>query len=95
MVIGISVIVLAVTGFLTWVFWKDDFDGAFIVSLCVLAVELVVAGVAGPTYVLQSYTCSQVAGKMGVEYDYGFFTGCFVKDESGKWYNYNQQRIFR
>ena len=95
MVIGIYVLVLVVTGFLTWIFWADDFDGAFIVALCVLAVELVVAGVVGPSYLVGSYTCSQVAEKMGVEHDYGFFTGCFVRDESGKWYNYRQQRILK
>ena len=95
MVIGIYVLVLVVTGLLMWVFWVDDFDGAFIVALCVLAVELVVAGVVGPAYLVGSYTCSQVAEKLGVEYDYGFFTGCFVKDENGKWYNYNQQRIVK
>ena len=95
MVIGIYVLVLAVTGLLTLVFWVDDFDGAFVVALVALAVELTFAGVVGPAYLVGSYTCSQVAEKMGVEHDYDFFTGCFVKDESGKWYNYNQQRIVK
>lgn len=95
MIVGIFVFVIVVTGFLTWVFWNLDFDGAFIVALCVLAVELAVAGVVGPSYLVCDYTCSQVAEKMGVEYDYGFFTGCFVKDENGRWYNYNQQRIVK
>lgn len=95
MIIGISVIILVITGFLTWVFWEHDFDGAFVVALCVLAVELIVAVVTGPSYLAGSYTCSQVAEKLGVEHDYGFFTGCFIKDESGKWYNYNQQRIVK
>lgn len=95
MLIGIFVLILVVTGFLTWVFWEHDFDGAFVVAICVLAVELTFAAVVVPSYALGSYTCSQVAEKMGVEHDYGFFTGCFVRDESGKWYNYNQQRIVK
>lgn len=95
MITGIFVLVIVVTGFLTWVFWEHDFDGAFVVAICALAVELVVALVAGPTYLLQSYTCSRVAEKLGVEHDYDFFTGCFVKDESGKWYDYNQQRVLK
>lgn len=95
MVIGISVLVIVVTAFLTWVFWAHDFEASFIVALCILCLEILVGVVAGPAYVLQSYTCSQVAEKMGVEHDYGFFTGCFVRDESGKWYNYSQQRIVK
>lgn len=95
MLIGISVLVLVVTGFLTWVFWHHDLEAAFIVALCILGFELLVAVVAGPAYLVCDYTCSQVAEKMGVEHDYGFFTGCFVKDENGRWYNYNQQRIVK
>lgn len=95
MIVAISVLVLVVTGFLTWVFWEHDFEAAFIVALCILVFELLVAVVGVPVYVLQSYTCSQVAEKMGVEHDFGFFTGCFVKDENGRWYNYNQQRIVK
>jgi hypothetical protein len=95
MIIGIFVFALVVTGFLTWVFWEHDFDGAFVVAICALAVELVVAGVVGPAYLVGSYTCSQVASKMEVEYDYGFFTGCFIKDENGRWYNYSQQRVVK
>ena len=95
MIIGIFVLVIVVTGFLTWVFWEHDFDGAFVVALLALAVELIVAVIVVPAYLGGRYSCSQVAEKLGVEHDYGFFTGCFVKDESGKWYNYNQQRVLK
>ena len=95
MIIGIAVLVLAFTGFFTWVFWKHDLDVAFVIAICVLAIEIVVAVACVPAYLLGSYSCSQVAEKIGVEHDYGFFTGCFVKDENGKWYNYNQQRIVK
>lgn len=95
MIIGIAVLVLVVTGFLTWVFWEHDFEGAFVVAICALAVELIVAVVAGPSYLIGNYTCSKVAEKMEVEYDYGFFTGCFIRDENGRWYNYNQQRVVK
>lgn len=95
MVIGIAVFVLAFTGFLTWIFWKYDLYDACIVALFVLGFEVLVAVLGGSVYLLGSYTCSQVAEKMGVEHDYGLFTGCFVKDDNGKWYNYNQQRIVK
>lgn len=65
------------------------------VAIFVLGFEIIVAVVCGPSYLLGSYTCGKVAEKMGVEHDYGLFTGCFVKDENGKWYNYDQQRIVK
>ena len=86
---------MAFTGFLTWIFFEHDLEVAFYTAAFVLAVEVIVAVATVPAYLGGSYTCSQVAEKMGVEYDYGFFTGCFVKDENGKWYNYNQQRIVK
>lgn len=95
MIIGISVIVMALTGFLLWVFWKHDFVVAFAVTILVLAIEMVVPVVVGSVYLGGSHSCSKVAEKLGVEHDYDFFTGCFVKDESGRWYNYNQQRIMK
>ena len=95
MVIGIAVLVLGFTGFLTWIFWKYELYSAFITTILALGVELVFAVAAVPAYLGGSYSCSQVAEKLGVEHDYGFFTGCFVKDENGRWYNYNQQRIVK
>lgn len=95
MIVGIFVLALAVTGFLAWVFWEQEFDIALAVALCALALELIVAVVICPAYLAGSYTCSQVAEKMEVEHDYGFFTGCFVRDENGRWYQYEQQRIVK
>lgn len=95
MITGIFVLVIVVTGFLTWLFWHHDLAAAFVVALLSLAVELIVAVIVVPAYLGGSYSCYKVAEKLGVEHDYDFFTGCFVKDESGKWYNYNQQRILK
>lgn len=95
MIIGISVLVVAVTGFLTWIFWHHDLEVPFLVSIFLMATELVVAVAVYPAYLGGSYSCSKVAEKLGVEHDYGFFTGCFIKDENGRWYNYNQQRIVK
>jgi hypothetical protein len=95
MFIGIAVLVLGFTGFLTWIFWKYDLEVAFCTAVFVLAVELFFAVTAVPAYLVERYSCSQVAEKLGVEHYYGFFTGCFVKDENGHWYDYNQQRILK
>lgn len=95
MIVAICVLALAFTGFLAWIFLKYELDVAFYTAICILAVELIVAVVVVPLYLGASYTCSQVAEKLGVEHDYGFFTGCFVKDENGRWYEYNQQRIVK
>ena len=95
MIIGIMILVLAFTGFLTWIFFKYDLEAAFITTFVVLALEVICVVSVFPVYLGASYSCSKVAEKLGLEHDYGFFTGCFVKDENGKWYNYNQQRIMK
>jgi hypothetical protein len=95
MIIVIAILVLAFTGFLAWVFFEHDLAGEFCAAVLALGVELVVAVAVIPVYLCGSYSCSQVAEKLGVEHDYGFFTGCFVKDENGRWYNYSQQRIVK
>jgi hypothetical protein len=95
MIIVVSVLVLAFTGFLTWTFVEHDLEDAFYIAFIVLALEVIGVVGAVPVYLVGSYSCSKVAEKLDVEHDYGFFTGCFVKDESGKWYNYNQQRVIK
>lgn len=95
MIAVIFVLVLAFTGFLTWVFWKHDLEVACLTAIFILAVEVMGVVAVVPAYLGSSYSCSKVAEKLGVEHDYGFFTGCFVKDENGRWYNYNQQRIVK
>ena len=95
MLIGIFVLALVVTGFLTWLFWHYDLDGAFIAAICVLVLELVVGGACAPAYLLGDYACSKVAQKMEVEHDYDFVTGCFIRDEGGRWVNYDKLRSLR
>ena len=94
MIIGIVVLVLVFTGFLMWIFWKYDFVVAFVITIYALVAELVAGGIALGS-LGGSYSCSQVAKKMEVEYDYSFFTGCFIRDENGRWYNYRQQRVVK
>jgi hypothetical protein len=94
MVIGLFVLALVVTAFLTCVFWVHDFVVAFTVALSVLGFELIVAVPCGPAYLLGDYTCSKVAQKLEVEHDYDFFTGCFIK-EGGRWVDYNKTRSIR
>lgn len=94
MLIGIFVLALVVTGFLAWVFYEHDFEVSFIVAVCALVIELVVAVSCAPAYLLGDYTCSKVAQKLEVEYDYDFVTGCFIK-EGGRWVDYNKTRSVR
>jgi membrane protein YdbS with pleckstrin-like domain len=95
MIIVISVLVFAFTGFLTWVFFEHDLEDEFYIAFIVLALEVIGVVGAVPVYLSASYSCSKVAEKLGMEHDYSFFTGCFVKDDNGRWYNYEQQRIVK
>ena len=94
MIIGISVLVMVVTGFLAWVFWEHEFEVALAVALVALALELIVAVVVGPAQLVGSYTCSKTASMQELEYDYGVVTGCMVREKgTTRWYPLGQQRI--
>ena len=50
MIIGISVLAVAFTGFLTWIFFEHDLEVAFYTAAFVLAVEVIVAVATVPAY---------------------------------------------
>jgi len=39
-----------------------------------------------------SHSCAAKAERLGLEYDYSLFQGCFVKD-NGKWIDYSNYRV--
>lgn len=93
-IIVISVLAFAFTGFLTWIFWKYYLSVAFCLALFAMAFEMIAAMI-GALHMIDNYACEQVAEKMGVEHDYSPLNGCFIKDENGRWYNYEQQRVIK
>ena len=59
----------------------------FIVGLTI-AVILAVS-----CWIFPEYQCSTKAKAQGLEYDWGLIQGCMVREEGGKWIDYDRWRI--
>ena len=62
-----------------------------LIGAIILATAFVVGCVTVPAYYAQEHSCSKKAAVMQTDYQYGFWEGCWVKDE-GKWVEYQTIR---
>ena len=72
----------------------DEFTGLMAclgvgIAVCVVICLLL----AGPIYLINSCACSAKADQLGLEHDFGFFKGCFVREKNGQWIDYNNYRV--
>lgn len=63
---------------------------SFIVILVIVA-AIAVGVVAVPAHLAADHACAKRAEILETEYQYGFWTGCWVKD-NGKWVEYRTIR---
>ena len=63
-----------------------------LVVLLVLALGLVVAIVNVPIYYAMDYSCGKKAEMLNTEYQYGYWTGCWVKQPDNTWVEYTTIR---
>lgn len=62
------------------------------IGIGVLVFILVGALIFGPLYWASSKSCAAKAERLGLEYDFGLFQGCFVRD-GDHWLDYNRYRV--
>ena len=85
---------LLVSGFFTFILFINDFDNAAVVFFIIFVAVLVVGVGYVPFYAFESHVCKSSATMQELEYDYGFFTGCMVREKGAtRWYPMGQQRI--
>lgn len=85
---------LVVSGFLTFILFLHDFESAAMVFFLIFVGVLVVGVVYLPSYAYEAHVCKSSANMQELEYDYGVFTGCMVRERgSTRWYPMGQQRI--
>lgn len=85
---------LVVSGSLTLIFFLHDFENVAIVFFIIFVAVLVVGVSSIPFYAFESHVCKESASMQELEYDYGFFTGCMVREKgTTRWYPLGQQRI--
>lgn len=85
---------LVVSGFFTVILSLHDFVNAAVVFFLIFVAVLVAGVVYVPTYAYSAHVCKSSATMQELEYDYGVFTGCMVREKgSTRWYPMGQQRI--
>lgn len=64
------------------------------IGAIILSIVLVVGGTVVPSYFAQEHTCYKKAAILQTDYRFGFWEGCWVKDD-GKWVEYTTIRNVR
>lgn len=74
-----------------------DYDGTLtIIYFCVIVVILSLLAIVFLPYKLNEYGCEKKAVAQGLEYKYGFFEGCLVKEPSEKnFVDYDRYRVMK
>ena len=62
-----------------------------LIIIIAIVTAITVAVVAVPVHLAADHACAKRAEMLETEYKYGFWQGCWVKDE-GKWVEYNTIR---
>lgn len=71
----------------------DSIIGLFVcIGIAVGICLLIGVILAVPVNLMASHACESKAHKLGLEYDYGMFQGCFVK-QGNQWIDYNNYRV--
>jgi len=56
-------------------------------------VIVVIVAITGVLYILESITCSNKAGIMGMRHNYGMLQGCMIEHQPGKWVPLKNYRV--
>ena len=71
----------------------DEIKGLFFcMGMGVIACVLVGLVIFWPAYLAGRHTCAAKAERLGLEYSFGVFQGCFVKD-GDRWVDYENYRV--
>lgn len=85
---------LVVSGFFTFILFMHDFENAAVLSFIIFVAVLVVGVSYVPFYAYNAHVCKSSATMQELEYDYGVFTGCMVREKgTTRWFPMVQQRF--
>lgn len=74
----------------------DDDGELTIIYFCVVIGIMFALAIFFLPYKLNEYVCEKKAGAQGLEYKYGFFEGCLVKEPSEKnFIDYDRYRVMK
>lgn len=87
--------ILTIFGFIV-VHTLDDDGTLMIIYLCVIFAFMFILGIVYLPYKWNEYSCEKKAVAQGLEYKFGWFEGCLVKEPSEKnFIDYDRYRIMK
>jgi hypothetical protein len=63
--------------------------------LFVIATAGVIAAISYGVYIGDKYTCEKKAVAQGLEYKFGIWEGCLVKERDGNYIDYDKYRVLK
>lgn len=85
---------LFVSGFFMFIMYLHNFENAAVVFFIIFVAVLVVGVSYVPFYAYEAHVCKSSAAMQELEYDYGVFTGCMVRERgTTRWFPLVQQRF--
>lgn len=73
----------------------DDWGDLKIIYLCCIALVGAIAVSLFLGYKSNEYSCEKKATAQGLEYKYGWWTGCLVKERDGNYIDYDRYRVVK
>lgn len=73
----------------------DEYGDLRFLYLCLVASVCILVGAFGFAYKSNEYSCEKKATAQGLEYRYGWWEGCLVKERDGNYIDYDRYRVVK
>lgn len=73
----------------------DECGDLKILYLCLIAFVCIILGAFYFGYKSNEYSCEKKATAQGLEYRYGWWEGCLVKERDGNYIDYDRYRVLK
>lgn len=90
-IIAVFVLIL---GYVVFGMFDESGDLRFL-YLCIVALVGIFVGTFYFSYKSDEYSCEKKATAQGLEYKYGWWEGCLVKERDGNYIDYDRYRVMK
>lgn len=73
----------------------DEYGDFKCIYLCLVAFVGIIVGASYFCYKGNEYSCEKKATAQGLEYRYGWWEGCLVKERDGNYIDYDRYRVIK
>lgn len=94
MLLPIIAIFLIIMGYVIILKFDENGDLIFL-YLCIVAFVGVIVGSIYLSYKVGETSCEKKATAQGLEYKYGWWEGCLVKESDGNYIDYDRYRVLK